>query len=101
MWEFEASVVCCFASRPATIPAAFIQSALNGPQQTRTSAVSVPHLALAAFKAKLIDPCSGLGIRLVCAMRHNCPSANQSGALHAAAETAEFKFHLRSEDLSR
>lgn len=34
-------MACCFASRPAAIPAAFIQRAFNGAQPTRAAAASV------------------------------------------------------------
>lgn len=53
-------MVRCLASRPTTIPAAFIQGAFNGPEPTRTGAAPIPHLA-AAFKAKVADLCLGGG----------------------------------------
>lgn len=47
-------MACCFASRPATIPAAFFQSAFNGPQPTCTAAVSVGFPA-SVFHTRVVD----------------------------------------------
>lgn len=92
-------MVGCWASRPATIPAAFIQGAFNGPEPTRTGAAPIPQLA-AAFKAKVADLCLRGGVFSARAVRRSRPSANRRAALLLSQQNSGFisvkRIHLAS-----